>query len=116
MSFSITDRGDLLSDELRQHLERRFLFALSRYDSRVIQTQVVIGQDEVGGGKAANRCQVDVELQRASRVSVSEGNTDLRECISRAAERTGRAVGRSIDNAAPVDGNRSPALHSSIIN
>ena len=99
MSISICDRADLLSDELRQHLERRFLFALSRYDSRVIQTNVSVGPIEIGPDNLASQCHVDVALQRASHVSITEKSDDIRECISRAAERTGRAVGRSIDNA-----------------
>lgn len=108
MTFSVTDRAGLLSVDVRQHLERRFLFALSRYDSRIIHTEVGIALDDTETGAAANQCQVTVKLQRASLVSIIEKDTDLGKCISRAAGRTGRAVARSLGNAIHSNRSRSP--------
>lgn len=77
MSLSITDPAGLLSDELRQRLERRFLFALTRYDSRIVRTEVVVDSNENATGNTANQCLVHVELTRALPVSVVESNPDL---------------------------------------
>lgn len=115
MLFSITDGGGLLSDELQQHTERRILFALSRYDSRVVQAEVIVARESVANSDVANTCQVTVELKRASLVSITARDADLARCISRAAERTGRAVGRSIDIAGRGDGNRMTPRRSSIV-
>ncbi len=114
MSLAIIDPAGLLSVEWQLLIERRFMFALSRYDARIVRAEVVIGSDAAGNGSTACQCLVSVELQKASPVSIGERDADLSECIARAAERASRAVGRSIDNAIQGEGNRATGLYTSI--
>ncbi len=120
MSISLTDPAGLLDVDHRLLLERRFLFALSRYESRIIRTEIAFTSDESASeSKSASesigiQCHVTVELQRASLVSLTEKHSDLTKCISRVADRTSRAVSRSIDNAIQREGSHRSSLYTSI--
>jgi len=96
MTISITDRNDLLTPILRDLAERRLLFALSRFDSRVERVDMVV-QDENGPrGGIDKACRVTVGLHRSADVVISDKDSDIGKCISRVAERLGRAVSRTI--------------------
>ena len=66
MKLSIVDRNRMLSGELRRLLERRLSFALSRFDSRIRKTTVVL--EDVNGprGGMDKSCRIAVVLDRAS--------------------------------------------------
>lgn len=99
MTLSITDRSDLLTKDLRQLTERRLLFALSRFDNRIMGIDLVVNDDNGPRGGIDKACRITVSLRHAADVTVRDKDADLAKCISRAAERTGRAVSRAIDKS-----------------
>ncbi len=112
MSVSITDHSGMLSDEIQRHAERRLLFALSRFDSRINNTQIDFTLEKDGQSETEFRCQVTVDLLRATEVTIWEQGKDPVRCISHAAERTGRAVKRSIERAYDLHRNRTIAMNA----
>ena len=96
MEISISDRSDLLDGRLRELTERRILFALSRFDSRVEHVDVVL-QDENGPrGGIDKACRISISIARMPEVVITDRDDDVGRCISRAAERAGRAVARAV--------------------
>lgn len=106
LSISITDRSDLLDNNLRQLTERRLLFALSRFDSRIKKVDLVVNDENGPRGGVDKVCRVSVALYQASDVVISDKDTDVIKCISRVAERAGRAVSRAIAKSKDLDRSR----------
>ena len=100
---SMTDRSGLLTDQLRQLAERRLLFALSRFGSRVAQVELVVADENGPRGGVDKTCRVSVKLHRAADVVISDKDADLAKCISRVAKRVGRAVSRAIEKTNRFD-------------
>ena len=96
MTISITDRSDLLTPILRDLAERRLLFALSRFDSRVEHVDMVVEDENGPRGGVDKSCRVTVGLRRSADIVISDKDSDISKCISRVAERLGRAVSRAI--------------------
>jgi len=102
MFVAIVDPSDLLNDQYKAFTERRFLFALSRFDSRIRQASVTFSGPQVTDKlltSAGFMCKVTIVLKGANDVSLVESDEDLDQCISRAAQRSGRWVRRAIANA-----------------
>ncbi|KAA1259593.1 hypothetical protein LF1_21270 [Rubripirellula obstinata] len=103
MSLSINDSSGLLDSDMRLFTERRFQFALSRFDSRIDGVEVTVtrtGKGQRAGkgqGIDQHECSVAIDIRRSEKVSLIEIDTDLKKCVVRAAERSGRAVGRSVE-------------------
>lgn len=97
MSLSINDSKSLLDGEMRLFTERRFQFALSRFDSRIDGVEVTVTRAERGREIEQHECSVAIDIRRSEKVSLIETDTDLKKCVGRAAQRSGRAVGRSIE-------------------
>ena len=99
MTLSVVDRNGMLTDELRELLDRRLSYALSRFESRIRRKTVVI--EDVNGprGGVDKLCRVTVKLNRLSDVVISEEGADISTSITRAAERIGRAVARAIERS-----------------
>ncbi len=99
MTLSVSDRNDALSEDLRDLLHRRLGFALSRFDSRIRRTSVVV--EDVNGprGGIDKVCRITVTLSGAQNVVISDQDKDLAKCITHAADRVGRAVARSLNRS-----------------
>lgn len=103
MSISIVDRDDLLDEELRPLAERRLLFALSRFDTRITSLELVVSDENGPRGGVDKLARVSVRLSRASDVVVSEQDSDLARCVTRVADKAGRAVARAIERTRKFD-------------
>lgn len=99
MSLSVVDRNDTLTDELRDLLDRRLHYALSRFDSRIRRTTAVVEDANGPRGGVDKLCRVTVKLNRATDVVIREQDADITKCINRAADRVGRAVARAIERS-----------------
>ncbi len=106
MFVSIIDRGDLLDNDMRRLTERRLLFALSRFDSRIKRVDLVVNDENGPRGGVDKICRVSVALHRAADVVITDKNADVIKCISRVAERTGRAVSRAIEKSNDLNRSR----------
>lgn len=87
-------RGD---DELREFAERRLCFALGRFGPRVRGVSIRIVDLNGPKGGDDKSCRVVVEVTRLADVVIEERGESIQSVLSRAVERAGRAVGRSIE-------------------
>lgn len=96
MRFDVREpKGEPLSDEDRQHLDRQVRFALSRFADRIRQVRVSLGRETNGAG-TIKKCSITVTLRPAGTISVRTEAADLRTAVARAAERIGRHVARTL--------------------
>lgn len=103
MQLSIIRRKDNLDASTRKFAERRFLFALSRFASRIDHVSVVV--DDINGprGGVDQSCRVSVKLGRLGTVTVTTTDAEVGPTLARAADRVGRAVARRIEKDQQID-------------
>lgn len=99
MKLSVIDRNHMLSGELRQFLECRLCFALSRFDSRIRHMSVALEGVNSPRGGLGKLCRITVELDHMRDIVITDQDLELAKCIAHAAERAGRAVARAIDRS-----------------
>jgi len=97
MKIEIRGTGMKVTGALREHVIRRLRFAVSRFGPRLRRIEVRL--DDVNGprGGIDKRCRVAVGVRSGSAIVVEEADADMYAAISRAADRTGRAVARRIE-------------------
>ncbi|MEM9659976.1 MAG: HPF/RaiA family ribosome-associated protein [Planctomycetota bacterium] len=97
MLIQIVDRNETLDESMREFAKKRLLFALSRFGRRVQRVRAVLSDVNGPKGGVDKSCRVTVKLLRLPDVCVSNEDLDARACFSRAADRVGRAVARTIE-------------------
>jgi len=97
MKLDIRPRNLDLTDRLRERIERRMHFALSRFEPRI--ERVTIRLFDVNGprGGEDKRCRIVVRVRGCEPAAVVEADRDLGTAIDRAADRVGRVVARALD-------------------
>jgi hypothetical protein len=89
--------GDVtLAPETRAYIERRFAFALGRFEGRIGSVKVGLLDSDGSRGEAHKICRVEVHGVRDWDVLITEADADLHEVVDRAGKRTAQAVGRVI--------------------
>lgn len=108
MLTRIIDRDNCLTPELTLYAERRLLFALSRFDSKILS--IVLKVEDTNGprGGVDKKCQLRIKLRRCQEIIVSDTNDDLEKCLSRLADRAGRTVSRQLNKMNDVYRRRVP--------
>lgn len=96
MRLSIRASGIELSEELRRHVERRLLFALSRFGERVKDVTVRLADLNGPRGGIDKRCRMLAQLAPRGAIRVVKTDGDLQAAIDRCAERLGRSVVREL--------------------
>ena len=110
MRISIIDRQGNLTSDIRDLAERRLLFALSRFASKIEGVSLVISDWNGPRGGVDKQCSVTVELRRLPAVCVSSEHAELEASIARAADRAGRSVARAVERSRQFDRRRPQAL------
>lgn len=87
----------LQGDGLGEFVERRILFALSRFSPRIDLVAVRLTDTNGPRGGVDKECRIVVRLRPHGRLRVVERDGDMHAAIGRAAERMARAVAREID-------------------
>jgi len=97
MRFQIQGNRISVGEELRDYLDLRLRFALSRFQHRI--RSVAVGLKDLNGprGGVDKHCRIRVELIPSGSVTVAETDADLRAAIAHAAERAGRTVRRKLE-------------------
>jgi hypothetical protein len=110
VKLTIVDRNKCLKARGRELARRRLFFALSRFDSKI--DQVTLSVRDLNGPKGGidKRCQLRVKLRYGDDVILTDLESTVEACISRLADRAGRAVARRIDRF--QDSYRRPRLSS----
>lgn len=102
MRFELWSNRDI-SAALRQHVERRFQFALDRFAARI--ERVDIRLEDVNGprGGVDRRCRVDLVGRRSWRIHVEGSGATFEEAVDAAAARAARSVGRLLTRIAETN-------------
>lgn len=96
MQLDIQATDFALTDSLRQYVERRSRFELSRYQPAASRLQVRLGDVNGPRGGADKRCRVRVCLVGQPEVVVEDTQVDLYAAVDRALGRAARAVSRRL--------------------
>jgi ribosome-associated translation inhibitor RaiA len=97
MRISILDRQNELSRNLRENVERRLVFALSRFSSRIERVSVSFDDTNGPRGGLDKSCTIVVQLRKLGTVRVNHVDTQIGVGLSHAVDRIRRAVARTID-------------------
>ena len=92
MQFSIVRRNGSLDDATREFAERRLLFALSRFGSKIDHVSAVIADVNGPRGGLDQSCRVTVGLGRLGTVTVTSIDIEAEPSVARAADRAGRLI------------------------
>ena len=96
MEIIITDRHNCLNDQAREFIQRRMAFTLSRFASRIQRVTLTVSDANGPKGGVDKQCKVQVKLHRSAEILITNQDADLKSCISRVVDRTGRTVARSV--------------------
>jgi ribosome-associated translation inhibitor RaiA len=96
MRLEIRRRNVPATAALREHIERRILFALARFSNRVARVTVRVSDVNGPHGGLDKLCRIMVVLRGARNVQVEDLDAGLYAVIDRAADRAGRSVGREL--------------------
>lgn len=88
-----------IDNVVREHVERRLSFALSRLEDQIEHVTVHLIDENGPRGGRDKRCRVVVEVLRRNRVVVEDTDSDLKAAINRAANRVRLTVRRKVDRA-----------------
>jgi ribosomal subunit interface protein len=92
LKIQIRGRNLTVSDELREHAERRLVLALGRFGDNIGRVIVRFSKDGTG---EIHLCEIDVRLTPAE-VNASVSDKDAFAAIDHASDRISRAIGRSL--------------------
>jgi len=98
------EAGDL--DTLREQIERRVGFALSRFSDEL--STVLVRLDDLNGPKGGvdKRCRVHLRGPAIGELVVEETDVEWTPAIDRTISLAGRSVARALDRARPERGAR----------
>ncbi|MFH1680957.1 MAG: HPF/RaiA family ribosome-associated protein [Candidatus Eisenbacteria bacterium] len=85
-----------LSENLLEHIDKRFRFALDRVESRVARVAVRIADLNGKSAGGAKECKVLVKLRTGDDLVLHEKGTELYDLVDRASEKTKRLVSKRI--------------------
>ena len=97
MLWDLHTNGTKLDQGLREHLERRLTFALSRFGSRVLKAVVYLTDNNGPKGGFDKSCLIVVRLRGAGEVIAELVDTDWEVTIDRATTRIGQNVSRELE-------------------
>ncbi len=97
MRMDIQCRGFPLGAALKDQVERRLQFELTRATNRIERVVVRLGDINGPRGGEDKFCRIKVVLTHAAPVMIEDSGSDLYAVIERAAERAGRSVARQLD-------------------
>jgi putative sigma-54 modulation protein len=97
MNIVIQSRSFAVTAAMRQHVERRILFALGWADYKVKKVQVRLSDLNGPRGGEDKRCQIQVLAAGIPEVVIQDVEADVYVAIDRAADRAGRALARRLE-------------------
>lgn len=106
MRISIVDRQGKRTEGIHELANRRLLFALSRFDSKVERVSMVVADVNGPRGGSDKLCEVTVKLRGLPAVRVSSEDSGVEAAIGHAADRTARAVARALERQQRIDRRR----------
>lgn len=96
MKLDIRGHHVTVTEILREFVERRFRFALSRFQGQIAEIKVQLSDENGPKGGRDKVCRVVATVLSRS-LFVGEADSGLYAAISRAAERLGRTASRELE-------------------
>ncbi len=102
MKLKISGKSMKLDDTIKEHIERRVYFALSRFSPRIARVSVTI--EDVNGtrGGIDKRCRILVKLNGLEEFSAASTEAKVHAAVAAAASRIGRTVQRKLERRRAV--------------
>lgn len=97
LKLSIRSNLIELTDDLREIVERRVYFALSRFSPRIDRVSILLEDVSESRGGVVQQCRIVIKPQRGDELTVTATDADLQAAIAFAAERAGRVVQRDLE-------------------
>ena len=97
MQLVISGKNFKVAEELRDHVDRRLQFALGKFDPEI--DRVEVGLSDINGprGGIDKQCRIIAKMRSLGTIVVEDADGDFFTVVSRAADRIGRSVARSLD-------------------
>jgi putative sigma-54 modulation protein len=96
MRVELSVKGMTWEEALKEYVERRMHFVLSRFGSELLRVTIRLTKTALPQEPGQKRCQVAIQLLSAGSVSVVATHADLFVAIDRAAGRAGQSVQRQL--------------------
>lgn len=106
MQLLISGRNFKVSEELREHIDRRLQFALDKFDQEI--DRIEVGLSDVNGPKGGidKHCRLVAKTRAFGIVVIEDTDGDFYTVVSRAADRLGHSIGRTLDKKRNFKGAR----------
>ena len=96
MRIEVQTKGTIVTGGVREHIERRIRFDLSRFQPETNQLNVYLNNVNGPRGGKYKQCLVRVRFSGLPDVVVEDTESDLYRAIDRAVGRTARVVSRRL--------------------
>ncbi len=96
MLWNLHSSGAGWNAELREYLERRLLFALSRYAPKITRVNVYIADHDGPKGDIEKSCQIIVQMPGFANLVAKSVDSEWIACIDRGTTRIGQNVRRAL--------------------
>ena len=112
MQLVISGKNFKVGEELREHVGRRLQFALGKFDPEI--GRVEVGLSDVNGprGGVDKHCRIVARMRTLGTVVVEDADGDFYSVVSRAADRIGRSVARTLARRRTVKNSRRRQAHA----
>ena len=97
MQIVFIDRSKNYSEHIKEYVHRHFLFALSRFDSKINKVCITLEDENSRKDGKYKKCNVTIKLNKLSDIIFSQIDSSVEASIAKAAERCGRTVARRIE-------------------
>ena len=94
MRITIDSTNVELDETMREYIERRLRFVLTRYSSQVNRISLSVEHSHRPGGGFVACCKVSVKLIPKEEVEFEVHDAEIHSAVARAVDRAGRAVER----------------------
>jgi hypothetical protein len=97
MRISVHCHGIVLIDEEQEHINRRAMFALGRFSSRIRHLAITISDTNGDRGGIDKRCRLLARVQGLDELLVEDHDYDLLALVDRSIGRMGHVIGRRLE-------------------
>ena len=96
MRLTVRSKSFRLSQDMRERIQSRLAFALSRFNHRVRDVTTILTDVNGPKGGVDKRCRLVVRLRSKGEVTIEQSASDYTAAIGQAADRIGYNVSRTL--------------------
>lgn len=96
MNLEVRTEGVQITENLREHVERKLSFALGRFGDRIRNVRIRLKDVNGPRGGEDILCNVEASLHSGGTLRITEMQTDPFSAVSRAGDRLGRLTSRHL--------------------